>query len=190
MPLSYGVAACLPEEPAAFTARLRGKIGALAPLTRTGCILLMQGVDHVAPSPTLVANLASAEAALPDVQLIHASLPEYLEAVRQLPVDWQRTRGELRSGYRAYLLGGTLSTRMYLKQQSHRASILLERTLQTMAAAAWAQGDFPWPAEEIRHAWKLYLQNMPHDSICGCSVAWRSMPRLSWKGAWPPRRAG
>jgi alpha-mannosidase len=80
---------------------------------------------------------------------------------------------------------------MYLKQQSHRASILLERTLQTMAAAAWAQGvaagalgvaagaagpasgaqgAFPWPAEEIRHAWKLFLQNMPHDSICGCSV--------------------
>ena len=170
MPLSYGVAACLPEEPAAFQARLRGKIHALAPLTRTGCILLMQGVDHVAPSPTLVANLSAARNALPDVQLLHASLPEYLEAVRSLPVEWQRTSGELRSGFRAYLLGGTLSTRMYLKQQSHRVSVLLERTLHAMAAAAWARGAFPWPTEEIRHAWKLFLQNMPHDSICGCSV--------------------
>jgi alpha-mannosidase len=170
LPFSYGVAACLPEDPAAFTKRLRSKIDLLAPLTRTGCVLLMQGVDHVAPARTLTRNLAGARPDLPDVELVHASLPEYLEAVRGQPVEWQRATGELRSGFRAYLLGGTISTRMYLKQRSHRASVLLERTLETAAAACWVRGALPYPREEIRLAWKLFLQNMPHDSICGCSV--------------------
>ncbi len=170
LPLSYGVAACLPEEPDAFVERLRLKIAALAPLTRTGRILLMQGVDHVAASPSLVGNLEAARGRLPQIELVHATLPDYLEAVRAAPVELQRTAGELRSGCRAYLLGGTISTRMSLKQASHRAAILLEREVETMAAIAWTRGRLPYPADELRHAWKLLLENTPHDSICGCSI--------------------
>lgn len=170
LPLSYGVAACLPENPDAFVERLRFKIGELAALTRTGCILLMQGVDHVAASPSLVRNLEAARGRLPGVDLVHATLPAYLAAVRAVPVEFQRTTGELRSGFRAYLLGGTISTRMPLKQEAHRASILLERYLETMAAIAWARGRLPYPEDELRHAWKLLLENTPHDSICGCSI--------------------
>jgi mannosylglycerate hydrolase len=170
LPLSYGVAACLPEDPDAFAERLGTKIEALAPLTRTGCVLLMQGVDHVAASPSLVGNLAAARGRLPGVELVHATLSDYLAAVRAAGVEFQRTAGELRSGCRAYLLGGTISTRMPLKQESHRASILLERHLETLAATAWVRGRLPYPADELRHAWKLLLENLPHDSICGCSV--------------------
>ena len=29
---------------------------------------------------------------------------------------------------------------------------------------------FAYPAGQLRHAWKMLLQNHPHDSICGCSI--------------------
>ena len=32
------------------------------------------------------------------------------------------------------------------------------------------RGLTPYPALELKHAWKLLLQNQPHDSICGCSI--------------------
>lgn len=170
LPLGYGVAACLPHDPDAFVQRLRSRIDLLAPLTRTGCVLLMQGVDHVAAPPDLVENLGLARGRLPEIDLVHATLPEYLEAVRAAPLEYQQTMGMLRSGYRAYLLGGTICTRMELKQESHRAGIMLERGLETLAAIGWVKGCLPYPAAELRHAWKLLLQNTPHDSICGCSV--------------------
>jgi alpha-mannosidase len=170
MPLGYFVGACLPEEPAAFTARLAQKIGLLAPLTRTGCILLMQGVDHVSPPASLPANLAAARPRLAGHDIIHGSLLDYLAAVRSSPVTWQETSGELRSGYRAYLLGGTISTRMYLKQASHRAEGLIGRSLEVLASIGWMRGASAYPSEEITFLWKRLLENMPHDSICGCSV--------------------
>jgi mannosylglycerate hydrolase len=170
MPFGYGVAACLPEEPAAFTERLEQKMGLLSPLTRSGCILLMQGVDHVSPPASLPANLSAARARLAPQSIVHGSLPEYLAEVRSSGVEWQETRGELRSGYRAYLLGGTISTRMYLKQESHRAERLISRYLETLASIAWMKGVAPYPSSELTFLWKRLLENMPHDSICGCSI--------------------
>ena len=57
LPFSYGVAACMPEEPEAFVERLKLKIGLLQPLTDGEVILLMNGVDHVAPQRSFPANL-------------------------------------------------------------------------------------------------------------------------------------
>lgn len=169
MPFGYGMAACLPTEDEEFVERIGSIIGRLEPLTRTDSVLVMQGVDHVAPLARLPRLLNVARERFPHYEFIHGTLKEYIET---LPTDiaYQKTRGELRSGYKAYLLGGTISTRMYLKQEN----FLRERELLAYAEPLQALSTLltgrTYPNDVIAHAWKIYLQNMPHDSICGCSI--------------------
>ncbi|HET6486913.1 MAG TPA: glycosyl hydrolase-related protein [Spirochaetia bacterium] len=184
-PFSYGIAACMPEEPQAFARRLRLKIGLVEPLTDGNVLLLMNGVDHVAPQGTFLPNLKKAGAGFPGYELHHATLKEYLSAVRAQPAPRERARGELRSGYRAYLLGGTISTRMYLKQANHRAQILLEKHAEPLSTLAWLVNGSRYPEQELHHAWKLLLSNHPHDSICGCgidAIHEEMMQRYRWLG--------
>ena len=47
---------------------------------------------------------------------------------------------------------------------------LLADQLEPLATAAHFLHGLPYPAGEIDVAWKLLLQNHPHDSICGCST--------------------
>jgi hypothetical protein len=170
LPFSYGVAACMPVEPAGFVERLKLKLGLLEPLTDGKVILLMNGVDHVAPQKSFASNLRYAQKQLPQWDLRHGTLTDYLRAVRAQGLSLQTVHGELRSGYRAYLLGGTISTRMYLKQANFRAELLLEKYAEPLSTVAWTFFDGRYPQAELRHAWRLLLSNLPHDSICGCGV--------------------
>jgi len=170
LPFSYGVAACMPEEPEAFVERLKLKIGLLEPLTDGEVILLMNGVDHVAPQRSFPSNLRYAREKLTSCELRHGSLADYLHALRAQKLTLQKTEGELRSGFRAYLLGGTISTRMYLKQANYRAEVLLEKYAEPLSTLAWTLFGGSYPQAELRHAWRLLLSNLPHDSICGCGV--------------------
>ncbi|MCK4515229.1 MAG: hypothetical protein KAU31_08225, partial [Spirochaetaceae bacterium] len=112
MPLSYGVGAALPANDEELLDRIEKRCGELMRLTRTRSLLLMNGVDHMAPERNLPARVGRASKRT-RLNLRLSTLPEYLDEIRgQLQVaDLPRTTGELRSGYRAYLLGGTLSTR-------------------------------------------------------------------------------
>jgi mannosylglycerate hydrolase len=170
LPFSYGVAACMPEEPEAFVERLKLKIGQLAPRTDGEVILLMNGVDHVAPQESFLPNLRHAQGKIPGWELRRGSLSDYLRAVRAQGLALPRVEGELRSGCRAYLLGGTISTRMYLKQANYRAELLLEKYAEPLSTLAWTLFGGRYPQAELRHAWRLLLSNLPHDSICGCGI--------------------
>jgi len=169
MPYGYGMGACLPEDEDAFVQRMQSIIDRLEPMTQTDSLLVMQGTDHVAPMPLLPELLAKARKRLPAYSFKHASLQQYLDS---LPTDMelQRAQGELRSGYRAYLLGGTISTRMYLKQENfyrERDLITYAEPLQVLASVLSGE---EYQQDIINYAFKLYLKNMPHDSICGCSI--------------------
>ena len=170
LPFSYGVAACMPEDPEAFVDRLKLKIGLLEPLTDGEVILLMNGVDHVAPQRSFPSNLRFARERLTHCELRHGSLADYLRALRAQRLPLQKAEGELRSGFHAYLLGGTISTRMYLKQANYRAEVLLEKYAEPLSTLAWTLCGGEYPQAELRQAWRLLLSNLPHDSICGCGV--------------------
>ncbi|MBC7218501.1 MAG: hypothetical protein H5U36_10325, partial [Candidatus Caldatribacterium sp.] len=75
----------------------------------------------------------------------------------------------LRSEDRAYLLSGTLSTRVYLKQRHSTLSHCLEGQLEPLHTLLYTLGYCQYPPE-MYYLWKLLLQNSPHDSICGCSI--------------------
>ena len=191
---SYDNAARLPTRDADFfVSVIRAIRDSLAPHVASGHVLLLAGTDHQEPQPELPGLIAYANAGpLGEERLVHDSLSGYVAAVREtletgmLPV----VEGELRSPRRHHLLPGVLSTRMWIKQRNDAVETLLTRWTEPFAA--WAElldpgapvttsqrahltGYEPLtrihrPGALIWHAWRLLLQNHPHDSICGCSV--------------------
>lgn len=171
MPYSYGIGACLPDDRETLVERFRVAVDRLEPLTSGDVLLYMQGVDHVAPDPQLPEKLRqlNQNQELGNYEAIQGSLDTYLKMIDTECIT-ETTEGELRSGYRAYLLGGTLSSRGYLKQRAFETERLLTSYAEPLAVLANLYGDVSVPYAHLQQAWKLYLDNMPHDSICGCSI--------------------
>jgi alpha-mannosidase len=76
--------------------------------------------------------------------------------------------GELVGSRLQNVLRGVNSARIYLKQANERAEGRL-LSIETAAALRTLREDAPYPASELRLAWRDLLRNQPHDSICGCS---------------------
>ena len=172
-PEGYCNATRIVFDPGEMMARAKEKVDFEGARTRTGQVLLMNGVDHVEPHtaiPTLIEKLS----AIPGQRARHSTLPAYVAAVRDA-VETQRPPletivGELRSGTDyANLLPGVLSARVYLKQQNAQVQTLLEAYAEPLSVMASRLGG-AYPGGQLRHAWKTLLQNHPHDSICGCSI--------------------
>ncbi len=162
-----------PTDPEAFMALVERQIARLGPHSRSGHLLLLNGTDHMPPQPELPALIRAANARLEGHAVIkHGTLPGYVASVRgaldssdALPV----VRGELRSPRRHHLLPGVLSARMWIKQDNHRCETLLTRYAEPLSAFNLALGRLDRRGELWR-AWRVLLENHPHDSICGCSV--------------------
>jgi alpha-mannosidase len=154
----------------------------------------MLGTDHMQPSPLTSAAIVYANNHLPDTQVVHSTIPAYLERVKnqvsQLEKSLPTLRGELRACDHSHLLPGVLSTRMWIKQRNLHSQTLLEKWAEPFSVFAGQLVDPPAPtspvsqplrpvtatnrlkkpAPIIRHAWHLLMENHPHDSICGCSI--------------------
>jgi mannosylglycerate hydrolase len=108
---------------------------------------------------------------LQGVKIRHGTLMDYLDVIRRdvkvqnLPILY----GEQHSCKHISVLPGVFSSRLYLKQVNAESQLLLERWAEPFATVAWLLGA-PYPMNWLHRAWKLLLQNHPHDSICGCSV--------------------
>ncbi len=182
LPLGYGAAAAPSSDREQLLVQLRTLRQLLEPWASTPYLLLTSGSDHTEPQPELPAIIATANEALDDAELVHGTLPMYIEAVRREMGERSgarpRWQGEFRSGQRAHVLPGVLSSRMWIKQENQACEDLLLRWAEPFSA--WAHllrrrhGDEPERAASnagaLRLAWRLLLQNQPHDSICGCSI--------------------
>ena len=168
---SYCNAQRLPLEPEALATRLRQLCNVLAATATGPGVLLMNGCDHLPVQAGLPAALAAANRLLEGEWRVEiASLDEAVERLRANGQPDGATRGELRSSATAHLLPGVLSARIpQVKQRNARAQLLLEREAEPYAA--WASLlDAAYPHGELWEAWRLLLQNQPHDSVCGCSI--------------------
>ena len=145
----------------------------MAPKAATDQVLLMNGVDHLEAQEGLPYILKHVSERLKGDKLIHSTIPDYIEAVKNYlekhKIDLRRVRGELRQDRGGSVLAGTLSSRMYLKQANCESEICLEKYAEPSSAFAWMVGK-EYPADFLTYAWKLLMQNHPHDSICGCSI--------------------
>lgn len=169
----YGNAAWVPEDAEALVVYLKAQALSLAPHTPVPMVLLMNGTDHLFPHPQLSRWLQVAQRNLPDLRLRHASLEDYVRAVRSalgenrenLPV----VRGELRSSKRHPVLPGVLSARMWIKQRNAAAQTWLECYAEPLTAFAYGICGLD-RRPFLFEAWRLLLQNHFHDSICGTGV--------------------
>jgi alpha-mannosidase len=166
----YGNGQHLPREPRALAERLSAELRSQEPLSDVSSVLVMAGGDHAEPSPALPAALAAAAGHLGPVRVEIGTLPGFVERVRrEAPADLAIHRGELRSGLRAPLLQGCASTRMPQKRADFHNDRLLTRYAEPLSAWLEALGGDGDPGI-LSHAWRIALENHPHDSICGCSV--------------------
>jgi alpha-mannosidase len=126
-------------------------------------ILLANGSDHLPVEPDLPEILAGLEQTLAAPFRI-GRYDEHAPAAEGLPVH----EGELVGSRLQNVLRGVNSARIYLKQANARAEQHL-LSIETAAALRTLREDAPYPAADLRLAWRDLLRNHPHDSICGCS---------------------
>ncbi|MDO8617184.1 MAG: glycoside hydrolase family 38 C-terminal domain-containing protein [Dehalococcoidia bacterium] len=181
-PYGYGLMAALPEEREALAAGLKVVRGLLEPLATTRFVLIPNGTDHLPAHTGLSRVIRLANELLDGSAMVHGDYPLLVESIKKelgarydaLPL----LTGEFRNSQRSNILPGVLSTRMWAKQRYQECEDLLAR--YTEPAVAWSQllgaaaGAAARKAASDRglllHAWKLLLQNGPHDSVTGCSV--------------------
>ena len=195
MPNGYAIGGPFPVEEEAFADKIESIRQRLEPLAQTRTLLVMWGSDHVPPQRELPSLIRAANARLDDGEVVHGSLPQLFDEVES-QLDGRaalpRRRGEFRSGQRANLLPGVLSARMWIKQRTFACEQLLTRWAEPLSVWAgllrerlgegWrepppsAGPSSPQPHQAasetglLDRAWRLLLENQPHDSICGCSV--------------------
>ncbi len=170
LPNGYFNGQLLPRDPAALASRLTREIERLAPFAKIPTYLVMNGSDHQTPEPELPRALRAAVAKLEGVTCEIGTLLSYVQrARRETRADRPVHRGELRSGLRAPLLPGCASARMPQKQRDFANDRRLVRALEPLSAWVSALGGVADPGT-IEFAWRVALENHPHDSICGCSV--------------------
>jgi alpha-mannosidase len=184
---SYGNALYLyPDEH--LVPRVKRMVAELSAHATTPYLLFMNGGDHHFPETTIPEALYQANVALPDLELVHGSLEQFVDAVVEhlsaagIETRLARRVGEMRDHQMHYLLPGVLSTRMWIKQRNAACQRLLERWAEPLAAWACLRGGRD-RRPFLRQAWRYLLQNHPHDSICGCSIDQvheEMVPRFDW----------
>ncbi len=162
-----------------FSGKIEEKEAALAPHTQAPHRLLLFGTDHQMPDTrTTQAVRQFREQPRREIDLVHSTLPAYAEAalgwLEENKVNIPVIRGELRTSPTTNLLPGVLSARMWIKQRNHLSETLLERYAEPLSVWAWLTQPKAQPEKPCKgyldYAWRLLIQNHPHDSICGCSI--------------------
>jgi len=169
MPFGYGVAANLPGEEERLKARIERVVKNLLPFASTSHLLLTNGSDHVEPDSDFPGKLDLLRGIFPEHHILHSNFPYLFRKIEEEAHDLPVYQGEWRADDRNYLLGGTLSTRVYLKKEHGFFSHTLEGYLEPLFSTLWILGR-SYPEDFLRYLWKMLLWNSPHDSICGCSI--------------------
>ncbi len=157
-------------DPTLAVSQVRAFFEQVAPGTSGNVYLISNGCDHYPPQRELGAILEALREAFPDTGFRHSSLSAYLERFKSQSLPLGRHAGELIGGKDQFILQGVWSARMYLKQQNERGQTMLAGVLEPMSAYTHFMHGRPYPTGLVDYAWKLLLQNHPHDSICGCSI--------------------
>lgn len=148
--------------------RLRASLKAREGKLHSGAAILFNGCDHMPFQPELPELLASAQTAMPEVELVHSTIAAYIDHVEASGAQLALHEGELLGNEHNPILSSVWSTRAYLKLANHRAQWLLERVAEPLTVVAGERGREL--AALVDEAWRLLLLNHPHDDICGCSI--------------------
>jgi mannosylglycerate hydrolase len=185
----YNNAQYIPEDTEGALRAVEGLRDTMAPRSAINHLLFMNGVDHLEAKPFIGKTIRAVNEEMGKRgngdTIRHSTLTQYVDALREAltpqpsllktgegemgAAQLETKVGELREDRGGACLAGTLSTRMYLKQANHHAQIMLEQYAERLSSFARIVGA-AYPYDQLLYAWKLLMQNHPHDSICGCSV--------------------
>jgi alpha-mannosidase len=136
-------------------------------------ICCMQGFDSSNPDPKESAIIAMCREMMPEHEIKLSGLETYMNAMRQEVKAPTVIKGESRNpgatGKWTHLFGDVISARVRLKQANHRAEVHLQRLAEPWSAiGSMVGGEYIKPA--LDRAWKLLLENHPHDTITGAGI--------------------
>ncbi|PEN14238.1 glycoside hydrolase [Longibacter salinarum] len=150
--------------------RVREAVETLSDVQQEKTLLLSNGFDHMPEQPELPDLLTSLNKRMTDVDLEHGTLPQFVDLLLAEYGTHETYEGDLVGNADHPILLNVYSTRIYLKQQNHRAQSLLTRHVEPMSAWLETESVGPDARPFLDQAWRLLLRNHPHDDICGCSV--------------------
>jgi alpha-mannosidase len=133
-------------------------------------ILINNGCDHHEPQTELPRLLNYANTVLTESVIEQTTFSRFIGTLRRSGLSFPNHSGELHASKRHYILSGVLSARVYLKQRNEACETLLAHTAEPLAALAWLRAGVNHGSGFLSQAWKVLLQNHPHDSICGSSI--------------------
>lgn len=123
-------------------------------------LLLPIGADHLNIPEDILEQIKEVNKLLKGYEIKPGSLFDYFNKVKFT----HKHDGELRDNSKTFILPGSYSSRMKLKQLNTECSYKLD-------IADKLQYNFGSEYDSaIEHAYKLLLQNQAHDGICGCST--------------------
>lgn len=131
-------------------------------------VLLMPiGADHLGIPADITAQIKDINRILEDYEIELSSPFRYFELVKD---NFKFVyNNELRDNSQTFILPGSYSARIKLKQYSLECSYKLHvaNKFQSFAQKKYKTKSYD---NAIDYAYKLLLQNQAHDSICGCST--------------------
>ncbi|RJP66977.1 MAG: hypothetical protein C4532_15270 [Candidatus Abyssobacteria bacterium SURF_17] len=167
---SYSSAAFLPLKPAVLKQRLNELIKRQEQYCNIESMLIMNGLDHLEPQDGLASQLDKAVSGMAGVTCEMGNFGIFIAQAQKQAQTLSVHRGEFRSSKRVPLIPGVTSARVRQKQQDFVNSRLLEKYVEPLCTWATLCGDTRPHRDFVDYAWRLTLENHPHDSICGCSV--------------------
>ncbi|MBI4831334.1 MAG: hypothetical protein HY801_07215 [Candidatus Lindowbacteria bacterium] len=167
---SYSNGATLPLKPTPLRERLSDLIKRQESYCDIESLLVMNGSDHLEPEAGLPEQLENAVRGLPAATFEMGNFGIFIKQARKQAPSLQVHTGEFRSSKRVPLIPGVTSVRVRQKQRDFYNCRLLEKYVEPLCTWAWLCGDARPHASFIDYAWRLTIENHPHDSICGCSV--------------------
>jgi mannosylglycerate hydrolase len=171
-PFGYGNCPNLPDGKEDFLKRIENVITRYKPTSSTHYMPILNGRDHLEAQKHIPQMIKEVNELQTDICLKHSTLPEFIQDLRGnlQTEELEHYKGPLYSSDKTFLLAGTLSTRMYLKQLNHQVQGLYEKWVEPFSSISCIEKSSTYPRDIINHGWKYILKNQPHDSITGCSV--------------------
>ena len=141
---------------------LKGNLDKIAAKSKD-YLLLPIGADHLGVEPDITEQILKVNSLLDDYEIKLSNPFEYFELVKDnfKEFTWN---DELRDNSLTFILQGSFSARMKLKQYNVKCTYLLEQAdkLQKKYGSQYSA--------IIEYAYKLLLKNQAHDGIYGCST--------------------
>lgn len=141
---------------------LKGNLDKIA--EKSGNYLLLPiGADHLGVEPDITEQIEKVNSLLDNYEIKLSNPFEYFELVKDnfKQFEWN---DELRDNSKTFILQGSYSARVKLKQYNVKCTYLLEQADKLQKK----YGEEYNPI--IEYAYKLLLKNQAHDGICGCST--------------------